>query len=44
MVTEILSLNPKEPAEAEAPEEAQLVVTQDMTITGKNKKRRFRLR
>jgi hypothetical protein len=44
MATEILSLNPQAAAEAEAPEEAQLVVTEDMTITSKGKKKRFRLR
>ncbi|HUO47519.1 MAG TPA: hypothetical protein VMU09_01670 [Acidimicrobiales bacterium] len=44
MVTEILSLSPQEPAESAGPDESQLVVTEDMTITGKNKKKRFRLR
>jgi hypothetical protein len=44
MATEILSVSPQAAAEAQAPEQAQLVVTEDMTITGKNKKKRFRLR
>jgi hypothetical protein len=44
MVTEILSLRPQDTAEAATPEETKLVVTEDLTITGKNKKKRFRLR
>jgi hypothetical protein len=44
MATEILSVSPQAAADAQAPEEDQLVVTEDMTITAKGKKKRFRLR
>ena len=45
MATEILSLSPHEAnPDASADGAEQLVVTQDLTITGKARKKRFRLR
>jgi len=44
MATEILSLTPQGPGPEAAEQPQQLVVTEDVTITGKNKKKRFRLR
>ena len=44
MATEILASAPQASSSSEGTEPQQLVVSEDLTITGKNRKKRFRLR
>jgi len=44
MATEILSASPQPTAADESGEPAELVVSEDLTIVGKSRKKRFRLR